>query len=79
MLSYENTIMLGEERVLVIQERDGRCWCLTAMLVLPYAGQVTFDRVTTRGISKRSGYAFGSGTISNFRSRSLTGVPSLRL
>jgi len=33
MLSYENTIMLGEERVLVIPELvDGRCWCLTAIV-----------------------------------------------
>ena len=28
MLSYEDIILLGEERVLVIQEHeDGRCWC----------------------------------------------------
>ncbi|QCO98069.1 hypothetical protein FCN77_10545 [Arthrobacter sp. 24S4-2] len=28
MLSYEHIIMLGEERVLVIQEhKEGRCWC----------------------------------------------------
>lgn len=28
MLSYEDIILLGEERVLVIQEHEeGRCWC----------------------------------------------------
>ena len=28
MLSYEDIILLGEERVLVIQEhQEGRCWC----------------------------------------------------
>ena len=28
MLSYEDIILLGVERVLVIQEHeDGRCWC----------------------------------------------------
>jgi hypothetical protein len=28
MLTYEDIILLGEERVLVIQEhKDGRCWC----------------------------------------------------
>jgi hypothetical protein len=28
MLSYEDIILLGEERVLVIQEqKEGRCWC----------------------------------------------------
>jgi hypothetical protein len=28
MLTYEDIILLGEERVLVIQEHsDGRCWC----------------------------------------------------
>jgi hypothetical protein len=28
MLSYEDIILLGEERVLVIQEhREGNCWC----------------------------------------------------
>ena len=28
MLSYEDIILLGEERVLVIQEHeDGHCWC----------------------------------------------------
>jgi hypothetical protein len=28
MLSYEDIILLGEERVQVIQEHEeGRCWC----------------------------------------------------
>jgi len=28
MLSYEDIILVGEERVLVIQEhKEGRCWC----------------------------------------------------
>ena len=28
MFSYEDIILLGEERVLVIQDHgDGRCWC----------------------------------------------------
>lgn len=28
MLSYEDIILLGEERILVFQEhKDGSCWC----------------------------------------------------